>query len=454
MNDAPSRVSRAPVLGHGPGPGRRRSPLAAFLIWGNSRSWVFDRDRTTGGVDACASHRAQAERARPSPHLRAQPRPRDRDWRGGSAPKSRADGRTPTVETRDVDVSERSRCTYVALVPGESARARWGADRRRPARRPRRHRRRYADRARLGHGRRHQQGRQPPTITKLPGVGVQAQVAHWSDPMRSISVLAMDQRVLVGIDSIESARRRSPTPPAWRSGPPRHSPTPANRSSPQPTRALAPGAHRQPPTTVTKAAGQTPRTARRRRRPMPGPACAAAAPAASQARAMTSSRAPPRAGEIGLHRSGRVHEPGDAVHPATKRPRQHRTPGVGSAGVVGQHRCGPHADAVLARRIDPTASFGALVRYSSNDPGWSSAARCPLAAGDRQGQGEPVGTESFEASGADQRGTVGLPTIEGGFHTPRPVSDHNILIVGADSLRLDGSKLTMPFVDRHCAIHE
>jgi hypothetical protein len=45
-------------------------------------------------------------------------------------------------------------------------------------------------------------GQEPPTITDLPGVGVQAQVAHWSDQMRSVSVMAMDQRVLVSIDSV------------------------------------------------------------------------------------------------------------------------------------------------------------------------------------------------------------------------------------------------------------
>ena len=35
------------------------------------------------------------------------------------------------------------------------------------------------------------------------------------------------------------------------------------------------------------------------------------------------------------------------------------------------------------------------------------------------------------------------------------LSDHNILIVVADSLRLDVARSArLPFVDRHCAIHE
>jgi len=35
------------------------------------------------------------------------------------------------------------------------------------------------------------------------------------------------------------------------------------------------------------------------------------------------------------------------------------------------------------------------------------------------------------------------------------LSDHNILIVVADSLRLDVARnARLPFVDRHCAIHE
>src|SRR6476659_7025588 len=63
MSDVAPRSSRgrvwvtvlAPVFGG--------LALVALLIWGNSRSWVFDRDRTSGGVDACALlTRAEAER--------------------------------------------------------------------------------------------------------------------------------------------------------------------------------------------------------------------------------------------------------------------------------------------------------------------------------------------------------------------------------------------------------
>jgi hypothetical protein len=112
-------------------------------------------------------------------------------------------GRTyPTVEARDVEVTERSRCNYIALVAGESAVparalivAAQLAD---PAVISSRYARTVSDldtAAAIA-------GQQPPTITELPGVGVQAQVTHWSDQMRSTSVLAMDQRVLVSIDSV------------------------------------------------------------------------------------------------------------------------------------------------------------------------------------------------------------------------------------------------------------
>ena len=96
--------------------------LVAVLNWGNSRSWVFDRDRTSGGVDACALlTRAQAESVLGLP-LTFEPS-HGRGTVTGAVIGTEVDGgRTyPTVEARDVEVTERSRCNYFVLVSGESA---------------------------------------------------------------------------------------------------------------------------------------------------------------------------------------------------------------------------------------------------------------------------------------------------------------------------------------------
>ena len=201
MSDSPSRASPARLWVTALAPVVAGVALVALVIWGNSRSWVFDRDRTSSGVDACTLlTRGQAESVLGLP-LTFEPSHGRGTVTGGVI--GNEGGRTyPTVEARDVEVTERSRCHYIALVPGESAV---------PVRAlivaallddPAVISSRYADAvSNLGTAAAIA-GQEPPTITELPGVGVQAQVAHWSDQLRSTSVLAMDQRVLVSIDAV------------------------------------------------------------------------------------------------------------------------------------------------------------------------------------------------------------------------------------------------------------
>jgi len=203
MSDVATGVSRARLWVTVLGPVFAGLALVAVLIWGNSRSWVFDRDRSSGGVDACALlTRAQAETVLGLP-LTFAPR-HGRDTVDGAMIGTDVEGgRTYlSVDSRSVEVTERSRCTYVALVPGESAV---------PARAlivtaqlddPAVISSRYARTARDLGTAAAIAGQEPPTITQLGGVGVKAQVAHWSDQMRSTSVLAMDRRTLVSIDSV------------------------------------------------------------------------------------------------------------------------------------------------------------------------------------------------------------------------------------------------------------
>jgi hypothetical protein len=203
MSDTPRRAIRARLWVTILGPVVAGLALVGFLIWGNSRSWVFDRDRSSGGVDACALlTRAQAERVLGRP-LTFEPS-HGRSTVTGAVISSAVEGRRtyPTVEARDVDITERSRCRYVALVPGDSAM---------PARAltvvaqvddPAVVSSRYARTASALGTAAAVAGQDPPTVTELPGVGVRAQVAHWSDQMRSSSVLAMDQRLLVSIDAV------------------------------------------------------------------------------------------------------------------------------------------------------------------------------------------------------------------------------------------------------------
>jgi hypothetical protein len=122
MSDVAPRPSRGRVWVTVLAPVFAGLALVALLIWGNSRSWVFDRDRSSGGVDACALlTRAQAENVLGMP-LTFAPRHGRRTVTGGVIGTDVEGGRAfPTVEARDVEVTERSRCTYIALVPGESA---------------------------------------------------------------------------------------------------------------------------------------------------------------------------------------------------------------------------------------------------------------------------------------------------------------------------------------------
>jgi len=203
MSDVATRVSRARVWVKALAPVFSGLAVVALLIWGNSRSWVFDRDRSSGGVDACALlTRAQAEDVLGLP-LTFAPR-HGRDTVDGAVIGTDVDGgRTYlSVDSRAVEVTERSRCTYIALVPGESAV---------PARAlivtaqlddPAVITSRYAHTASELGTAAAVAGQEPPAITPLAGVGVKAQVVHWRDQMRSTSVLAMDQRALVSIDSV------------------------------------------------------------------------------------------------------------------------------------------------------------------------------------------------------------------------------------------------------------
>jgi hypothetical protein len=122
MSDVATRRRRARVWVTVLGPVLAGLAMVAVLIWGNSRSWVFDRDRSSGGVDACALlTRAQAEHVLGLP-LTFAPR-HGRDTVDGAVIGTDVEGgRTYlSVDSRAVEVTERSRCTYVALVPGESA---------------------------------------------------------------------------------------------------------------------------------------------------------------------------------------------------------------------------------------------------------------------------------------------------------------------------------------------
>src|SRR6185436_17798277 len=109
MSDVATRVSRARVWAKVLGPVLAGLAVVALLIWGNSRSWVFDRDRSSGGVDACALlTRAQAERVLGLP-LTFAPR-HGRDTVDGAVIGTDVEGGRafPTVEARDVEVTERS----------------------------------------------------------------------------------------------------------------------------------------------------------------------------------------------------------------------------------------------------------------------------------------------------------------------------------------------------------
>jgi hypothetical protein len=122
MSDSPPRASRARLWVTVLAPVIAGLALVAFLIWGNSRSWVFDRDRASGGVDACSLlTRAQAESVLGLP-LTFDPSHGRGTVTGGVIGTEVEGGRSyPTVESRDVEVTERSRCNYTALVSGDSA---------------------------------------------------------------------------------------------------------------------------------------------------------------------------------------------------------------------------------------------------------------------------------------------------------------------------------------------
>src|SRR6185436_17517777 len=109
MSDVAPRPSRGRVSVTVLAPVFAGLALVALLIWGNSRSWVFDRDRSSGGVDACALlTRAQAESVLGMP-LTFAPR-HGRDTVDGAVIGTDVEGGRafPTVEARDVEVTERS----------------------------------------------------------------------------------------------------------------------------------------------------------------------------------------------------------------------------------------------------------------------------------------------------------------------------------------------------------
>ena len=114
MDKSTDRTSRARIWVTVLAPVVAGLVLVAGLIWGNSRSWVFDRDRTSGGVDACTLlTQAQAESVLGLP-LTFEPSHGRDTVTGGVIGTEVEGGRTyPTVESRDVEVTERSRSNRV-----------------------------------------------------------------------------------------------------------------------------------------------------------------------------------------------------------------------------------------------------------------------------------------------------------------------------------------------------